>query len=458
MAGSAPAPSPARRPRWLVRGLLAGLFALSVAAGSGLGALAQGGALQPAARGIAGAAETAPEPAPRHTTPVPAKPAAAKSDARAKLPAPLPDWQGPARTNVLLMGIDQRPDERRAGLPGRTDVLLVLSVVPAERRVALLSLPRDLAVVVPGVGDTKINTAYTYGEVRQTGGGPALAQRVVGDLIGQPIDHYAVVDFGGFERLVDLLDGVDVDVPREIVDDAYPTLDYGTRRLFIPRGAQHMDGATALSYARSRHADSDFGRMQRQQQVLLALRERALRWPVLLRAPQLAQEALGAVRTDLGPGELLALAKLAQQLPAAGLKTLVLAPPLVQSYTGADGAYLLRLDRARVEPALAALWVGEAAPPRRAVTVTAAGPPEQGAAVAGYLRGIGYEVAPPRRSSGAASATAIRASANGRPDAEALARALGLPPDSVRVEAERASAAALELTLGADFRLAPPEP
>ncbi|HZR97060.1 MAG TPA: LCP family protein [Chloroflexota bacterium] len=351
MSTSPQAPGAPRRPRWLARGVLAALFAASVAAGSGLGALAQGMA-QHVPPG--GAHEVPARASTARATPTPAA-----SPADGAGPAPLPDWVGPARTNILLLGLDLRPDERRAGLPGRTDVLMVLSVAPAERQVALLSLPRDLAVVVPGVGETKINTAYTYGEVRQPGGGPALAERVVGDLLGLPIDHYAVVDFGGFERLVDLLGGVEIDVPRAIVDDTYPTDDYGTRRLVIPQGVQTMDGATALSYVRTRHVDSDFGRMQRQQQLLLAMRDRALGWPALLRAPQLAQEALAAVRTDLGPGDLLALAKVAQQLPPDGLKTLVLAPPLVQSYTGADGAYLLRLDRARVAPALAGLWPGQ---------------------------------------------------------------------------------------------------
>jgi LCP family protein required for cell wall assembly len=454
MADKAQAAAAGGRPRWLVRGLFAGLFALSVAAGGALGAFAQDRA-HPAPTRPAQAAQA--DAAPPGSSPR-ARAASTKSEPRAALPAPLPDWQGPARTNILLMGVDLRPDERRAGLPGRTDVIMVLSVVPGDRRVALLSLPRDLAVAVPGVGDTKINTAYTYGETRQAGGGPALAKRVVADLIGQRIDHYAVVDFSGFERLVDLLDGVTVDVPRQLVDDAYPTDDYRTRRLVIPAGAQHMDGATALAYVRSRHADSDFGRMQRQQQVLLALRERALRWPVLLRAPQLAQEALGAVRTDLGPAELLALAKVAQQLPSGALKSLVLAPPLVESYTGADGSYLLRPVSARVAPALAALWADAPAAPRRGVAVATAGPPDQAQTVATYLRGLGYEATAPRRAPSAAGPTVIRAAAEARADAEALARALELPPDAVHVDGAHAPADTLELTLAADFRLTPPAP
>jgi LCP family protein required for cell wall assembly len=461
MAGESPARTggakggaPQGRPRWLVRGLLAGLFALSVVAGGAPGAFAQDRAQLAPARPAAIAPPTpAPPPTGRRVPPAPTKPAAG-----AAIPAPLPDWQGPARTNVLLMGVDLRPDERRAGLPGRTDVLMVLSVAPAERRVALLSLPRDLAVTIPGIGETKLNTAYTHGETRQAGGGPALARRVVADLIGQPIDHYAIVDFAGFERLVDLLDGVTIDVPRPLVDDAYPTDDYRTRRLVIPAGTQHMDGATALSYVRTRHADSDFGRMQRQQQLLLALRERTLRWPVLLRAPQLAQEALGAVRTDLGPGELLALAKLAQQLPAGGLKSLVLAPPLVQPYTGADGSYLLRPDPARVGPALAALWTDAPPPPRPALAVATAGSPEQAQTVVAYLRGIGYEVAAPRRLPAAAGPTAVRATADARADAEALARALELPADAIHTDVAPTTPAVLELTLAADFRLVPPAP
>lgn len=373
------------------------------------------------------------------------------SDLRGVLPNPLPDWEGAERFNVLLLGLDERLDEQQAGVPGRTDVMLLLSVAPAEHSVGLISLPRDLAIVLPGVGETKLNTAYTYGELRQRGGGPALAKQAVAELIGQPVEYYAVVDFTGFVRLVDLVGGIVIDVPRPLKDDEYPTDDYGIQRLYLPAGLQWMDGATALRYVRSRHSDSDFGRMRRQQQVLLALRERVLRWPVLLRAPQLVEQARSVVRTDLSPRQLLALVKLGQQVGPNGLRTLVLVPPLLQEAQGRDGEYLLRVDRARLRQALATVLAPEAAtPPRPIVVEAASGQLAQAQALVQYLNGLGYATAGPRVVAPPARSL-IRASSVARAEAEVLARVLGLPPEAVQEEAALPPDSALEVVVGADF-------
>jgi LCP family protein required for cell wall assembly len=342
------------------RALLLSLFV--AAAGFGWG----GGAIWLAAGASAGSlparpaadpqpsATSAPTPVAGARRPAPTPPAT-RALSPAALLAALPDWGAAAPFHVLLLGIDERGVEQRVGQPGRTDVMVLVRVAPAERRVALVSLPRDLLITLPGVGETKLNTAYTYGEVRLRGGGPSLAKAAVADLIGRPVEHHAVVDFTGFARAVDLLEGIEVDVTRPLKDDEYPTADYGVERMYLPVGPQWMDGAMALRYARSRHTDSDFGRMRRQQEVLLALRKRALRWASLSRAPELAEQALAAVRSDLGPREALALAKLASQVDPAAVKSLVVAPPLVEPGQGRDGSYVLRLDQARFRSALTAV-------------------------------------------------------------------------------------------------------
>ncbi len=163
---------------------------------------------------------------------------------------------------VLVLGTDQRPDERGRD-PGRTDSIMLVSTGPSGG-VAMVSIPRDLWVPIPGAGEGRINTAYRIGELNRPGGGAALAQRAVGDALGVHVDRVVLVDMAAVRGIVDQLGGIDVDNPALLVDDAYPTDDYGTKRIEIPAGRQHLDGEMALAYARTRHQDSDFGRMARQ--------------------------------------------------------------------------------------------------------------------------------------------------------------------------------------------------
>lgn len=173
-----------------------------------------------------------------------------------------------APVTVLLLGIDRRPGE---GGPARMDAIIIARLDPQQRRVALLSLPRDLMVTIPGYGQARINAASVYGEIySELGGGAASARNTVSALLGIPIDYVVHIDFQGFIKAVDAIGGVTVDVPRELYDPQYPTMDYGYTTVHFEPGPQHMDGETALKYARVRHADSDFERTQRQQQVILA--------------------------------------------------------------------------------------------------------------------------------------------------------------------------------------------
>jgi LCP family protein required for cell wall assembly len=163
-------------------------------------------------------------------------------------------------TTVLLVGIDRRPGEKTA----RADAILLMRLNPQGGVVSLLSVPRDLWVPIPGVGNGRINAGYQYG-------GLALQKRTVSDFLGVRIDHAVAINFGGFEALIDALGGVTINVPRRLVDPAYPTPDYGTTRVVFEPGVQRMNGARALIYSRTRHPDSDFGRMHRQQQMMAAI-------------------------------------------------------------------------------------------------------------------------------------------------------------------------------------------
>ncbi len=275
-------------------------------------------------------------------------------------PAPLPTlpaWEGEGRVNILLMGIDRRPGE---AFVSRTDSIMVLSVNPDTQRAAILSIPRDLYVEIPGYGQDRVNTAMVYGA--QQGdylSGTALAMQTVSYNLNIPVHHFVLLDFGAFVRTIDLLGGVEVEVPYEINDPEYPDMNYGYDPFYLPAGIQRLDGTTALKYARTRHGDSDFNRAYRQQQVLFAARRQAVNLGVgdlLLRAPSLYREVEGGVRTDLSLEQLLRLAKTISDVPADSIQNEVLDYDFVSSYRTPGGASVLLLNSELAMPMIQTLF------------------------------------------------------------------------------------------------------
>jgi LCP family protein required for cell wall assembly len=254
---------------------------------------------------------------------------------------------------VLVFGVDERPDEQQRGQYGHTDTMAAL-LFPRSGGAVLVSLPRDLWVDIPDYGPQRLNVAYPLGA--QDGGpaaGAALLGRTLESEFGLAVNRWVRVDFQGFVALIDALGGVEIDVPRPIVDEHYPTADYGTRRLVIPAGRPRLDGEDALAYVRTRALDSDFGRMARQQQVLLALRDQALSPAGLLRLPAAALALPGVLQTNLGPAEALAAARTLAVLPREELHTLVVGPELAPPRVGPGGAAILVPRTAAIRQALA---------------------------------------------------------------------------------------------------------
>lgn len=223
---------------------------------------------------------------------------------RATAPAPASS----EAITMLLMGVDRRPGEGNAT---RSDTIMVARLDPQHQRIAMLSLPRDLIVPIPGVGYARINAANVYGESTGAGGGIELARQTVGDLLGMPIDYVVQIDFAGFIGAIDAIGGIDIDVPTELYDPEFPTMDYGYTIAHFLVGPQHMDGARALMYARVRHADSDFFRMRRQQSVLVAGLAR-VRSQNVVQQLQTVADVTGALRgfiqTDLPQDQMISLA------------------------------------------------------------------------------------------------------------------------------------------------------
>ncbi len=249
------------------------------------------------------------------------------------------------RTNVLVMGIDRRPGE---SFISRTDSMMLISVDPQHEQASILSIPRDLYAVIPGFGRDRINTAFVYGSAgNNPAGGAALAMSTVEYNLGVPIDHYVLVDFSAVTKGVDTLGGVDVYVPYDINDPTYPDMNYGFDPLFIPAGMQHMDGQTALKYARTRHVDNDFGRANRQQQVLLAARDKALGLGaagLLARAPELYKRVEQGIRTDLSLEQIVQLAQAASAIDSENIRSDVLDQDYVSPFLTDQGAQVLVLD------------------------------------------------------------------------------------------------------------------
>ena len=262
---------------------------------------------------------------------------------------PLPDWDKKERINILLIGVDKRPEDEY----GRTDTMIVASIDPATKTVGIMSLPRDLKVKIPGYNDDKLNAAFVYGDMdHYPGGGAGLLKRTIYVNFGINIHYFAEVDFNGFEKIVDTFGGVTVDAPYPIKDDEYPTVNNGYQAIYFSAGLHHLNGQQALWFARTRHADNDLGREARQQQVILGLRQQALSRDLVGKFWQLADVLGNSIKTDLTVQQAAALAKLGQGIPRENIKTYSL-QDLVSDYTDPDtGIDYLTVDwskaRARV--------------------------------------------------------------------------------------------------------------
>lgn len=250
------------------------------------------------------------------------------------------------RVNVLVMGVDRRPSEK---CPCRSDVMMIASLDPKTMTAGLVTIPRDLYVPIPGEAEDRINTALFYGDLKKyPGGGPALAMKTVEYNLGVRIHYYVIVDFSGFRKLVDTLDGIDVYVPKAIDDPTYPDENFGIKPIHIAAGWQHMDGETALEYARSRHGDNDFERSRRQVQILMAIRDKALRLDLLPKLPALLSSMWGIVQTDMQPQEVIALAAAASQVKTGNIKTATIDQTMTVEFRASTGADVLWPDRAKI--------------------------------------------------------------------------------------------------------------
>ena len=212
-------------------------------------------------------------------------------------------------TTVLVIGTDGGKAPGR-GDANRSDSLLLLHLDPETHRISYLSIPRDLRVEIPGYGTSKINAANQVG-------GPALTVATVKALTGLPIDHVIVVDFDGFEQLIDAIGGIDITVPKEILSNKFdcpykPARCANWEGWHFAKGPQHMDGRRALIYSRVRKnlldpAESDITRGERNQQVLQALLSKLASFSTFMKLPLIGGDVMKPLATDLSPNDFAAL-------------------------------------------------------------------------------------------------------------------------------------------------------
>ena len=253
--------------------------------------------------------------------------------------------EGDGRINILMLGIGG------AGHDGGTlsDTIMVASIDPKNKTVAMLSVPRDLYVKIPKNGYSKINSANSYG-------GPELTKEVVGEVLDLPIHYYVQADFAGFKQAVDAVGGVEVNNKTKLVDSQYPCdNNRGFCPFVLPAGPQQLDGKTALKYARCRHGScgNDFGRAERQQELLVALRQKALQASTLtnpVKVTKLIDSVGDHVRTDLQPEETQKLAAMVKDIDVskATVKVLNNAPDglLIDGSSKFAGAGSILIPRA----------------------------------------------------------------------------------------------------------------
>ncbi len=239
----------------------------------------------------------------------------------------MPRWDGGSRINIVFFGL-RGGDISGDDCPACTDTIILLTIDPITKTAGMLSIPRDMWVNIPSFGYSRINTAWTLGEgAKLPGGGPGLAMETVSQFIGVPVHYYVQVDFGTFVSFINLIGGIDVYVDERMVLD--PSGTGQDHFVLTPGDLRHLNGKRALAYARCRHesqgcSGGDVGRAKRQQQVIMAIRDKvfdSIYFPELLaQAPEIYQTFSAGIHTNISFEDALKLAVLAKDIPIKSIK------------------------------------------------------------------------------------------------------------------------------------------
>jgi LCP family protein required for cell wall assembly len=239
----------------------------------------------------------------------------------------------PLRTNLLLMGIDRPPDGTDAS---RTDTMILMTVLPLRPYVGMLSIPRDLWVKIPGVGENRINTAHFFAEASKGGSGPAAAAETVSADFGVPVDYTVRIRFDGVIAVVDAMGGVDVDLPQATAT--------------LTAGKHHLDGKAALAFVRDRKNADDFFRMEHGQLFIKAMFRQMFSPATWLRLPRVTAAVLQSVDTNVPVWLWPRLGMAILRAGPKGIDGRTLTREMVRPFTTSDGAQVLLPLWDRINP------------------------------------------------------------------------------------------------------------
>ncbi len=352
-----------------------------------------------------------------------------------------------APLTVLVMGTEKT--SQFGGM--QTDSMMVLAWDPTAKRAAILSVPRDLWIDIPGYGPQRINTALEFG-------GPTTAELAVEKYIGVPIEYYAIVDYSALVQLVNTVGGITVYNPYNINDRCFPNAAENACTIFqLSKGYHHMNGTTALKFARERETLplSDLSRDSNQQRVLFALRKALLHPRNLLKLPQIVADVQQSVITNLPVAQLPRIAEEVLRLPSSSIQHAVLqySNGAVSNYTTGGGAEVLLPHEAAIHAVVASLFGPELTALQGVPVQVESGSAVNAATAATFtqvLSGIGVDVltpaqgaSTPHKNSHVYWNTAVKLQARDVVAAKMVASMLGTTADPVRMPKVRAPVVAV---------------
>ncbi|MBI5945182.1 MAG: LCP family protein [Chloroflexi bacterium] len=241
----------------------------------------------------------------------------------------------PLRTNILLLGTDDSPER---GTLGRTDTIILTTIIPLKPYVGMLSIPRDLWVTIPNVGEQRINTAYFFAEANEPGTGGDAAGQTIRENFGIPARYYAVIHMTGLVDAVDALGGVEIQL--DAASGGYPA------------GIHQLSGVEALAFARDRAGSSDFSRMQRTQILVTALLDKGLTpssWPKM---SKFITSLAKSVETNIPLWQWPRMAFVVVRIPLFGIDSRAITPEMVTPFQTSGGAQVLGPNWEAINPLL----------------------------------------------------------------------------------------------------------
>ncbi len=251
----------------------------------------------------------------------------------------------PVQTRVLVMGIDRPLDGTAAG---RSDTIIIVGVNPLIPDVKMLSIPRDLWVNIPNVGENRINTAHYFAELEQPGSGARALQTVVNQELGVRVPYYVRVRFEGFPGVIDAMGGVDVTLPQDMGG--------------LPAGTHHLDGQAAFAFVRDRQGADDFFRMAHGQLLIRAVLDKAVSLQTIERLPDILSAINQAFDTNIPLWQMPRLGLALLRTNSGTLDSRTLDRSMVTPTITAGGAQVLMPNHDAIRPLIRSMFGAFALP------------------------------------------------------------------------------------------------